>query len=457
MKFLNISFSIRQHPFNLTQRNQFNKLFRSEGFNKYASNTGWLFAEQIIRIFSGLLVGVWVARYLGPELFGTYSYAIAFVALFGAIANLGLQGIVVRELINKPEQQKAVMGTAFYMQIVGAFVSILVISAILPFTSNDQTTNVYILIIASGLIFQSFQVIDYYFQSKVLSKYVSICRLIQLTASSVLKIGFVLSNADLIYFVIVIVIDNITLAIALFYAYWKQDNISFYKSFNIFQFKYLLKESWPLIITGLVIMIYMKIDQIMIKEMMDAKSVGIYSAAAKLSESWYFVPMLLSQSLFPAIINAKKQSELLYKQRLQHLLNLMMALSVIVAIILTFFSETIITTLFGPEYLGAGSVLSIQVWAGIFVSSGVVSSKWFIIEGFQKFSMYRTTAGAIINIALNFALIPRFGIIGSAVATLISQFTASVLLNLFFSNTKEIFFLQLKAIIGLGLLGNKLK
>lgn len=436
---------------------QIKKLLKNDSFKKYASNTGWLFAEQILRIFSGLFVGVWIAKYLGPELFGTYSYAVAFVALFGAIANLGLQGVVVRELINQPEQEKGMLGTAFYMQIAGAIVVTLIVSAILPFTSNDPTTNLYILIITSGLLFQSFQVIDYYFQSKVLSKYVSICRLIQLTASSLIKIGLVLTEADLIYFVIVIVLDNITLAITLFFAYKKQGNGSFFKSFDIKNFKYLLKESWPLIISGLVVMIYMKIDQIMIKEMMDAKSVGIYSAAVRLSEAWYFVPVLISQSLFPAIINAKKSSEGLYKLRLQHLLNLMMGLSIMVAIFLSFFSNDIVRLLYGSEFYGAGAVLSVQVWAGIVVSSGLVSSKWFILEGLQKYSMYRTTAGAALNIILNLALIPRYGIIGSAIATLLSQLVASVLLNAFFSKTREIFLLQLKAIMGLGLAGNQNK
>ena len=410
----------------------------------------------MLRIFSGLFVGVWVARYLGPELFGIYSYAVSFVALFGAIANLGLQTIVVRELLNKPEQQEQIMGTSFYMQIIGAAVVTLIISIILPFTSNDLTTNAYILIISSGLIFQSFQVIDYYFQSQVLSKHVSICRLIQLVGSSMLKIYFVMADAELIYFVVITLIDNVTLAITLSFAFWKHRGKPFYNYFDVIKFRYLLKESWPLVISGLVIMIYMKIDQIMIKEMMDSTAVGVYSAAVRLSEAWYFVPMLVSQSLFPAILSAKKVSESLYKLRLQRLLNLMMWCSIAVAAVFTFASEYIVNFLYGSSYEGAGIILSIQVWAGIAVSSGVVSSNWFVIEGLQKFSMYRTSAGAVSNIILNLILIPQFGIVGSAVATLFSQLIASVLLNAFFSNTRLIFILQMKAIFGLGLYGNRL-
>ncbi|MFD1188892.1 flippase, partial [Pontibacter rugosus] len=224
---------------------------------------------------------------------------------------------------------------------------------------------------------------------------------------------------------------------------------------HISKARYLLKESWPLMVSGLVVMVYMKIDQIMIKEMMNTTAVGIYSAAMRLSEAWYFVPMLISQSLFPAILSAKKSDEALYKLRLQRLLNLMMFFSLVIAIIFTFLSDWIINFLYGPSFDGAGDILSIQVWAGVAVSSGVVSSNWFLIEGLQKYSMYRTSVGAVINVILNLILIPLYGIAGSAVATLISQFVASVLLNAFFSSTRVIFKLQTRAILGIGLLGNR--
>ncbi|WP_276499659.1 flippase [Pontibacter litorisediminis] len=428
-----------------------------KSFKKYAFNTGWLFAEQLFRIISSLLVGVWVARYLGPEQYGVYSYAVAFVALFAAIAHLGLQGIVVRELINGTDQQR-VLGTAFWMQVVGGIVVIALMGSVLPFTSNDARTNLYIMIIAAGLLFQSFQVIDYYFQSIVESKYVSACRLTQLFISSAAKIILITAEADLIYFVLITFLDQITLAAALAYAYkLKHPQSPFYRCFRRARAKSLFAESWPMIVSGLVVMVYMKIDQVMIKELLGANAVGVYSAAVRLAEAWYFVPIIISQSLFPAIISAKSQGEQLYRLRLQRLLNLMMVLSVLVAVTVTFTSDFLVAILFGSAYAGAGAVLSIQVWAGIFVASGLVSSKWFIMEKLQRYLMYRSTAGAILNIALNLILIPSYGIIGSAVATLVSQFVAAIFLNAFFSNTRAMFILQLRSILGFGLLGNQLK
>ena len=159
---------------------------------RYFANTSWMFGEQVLRMASGLLVGIWVARYLGPEQFGLFSYALAFVSIFSGLAKLGLDGIVVRDLVNHPHQRDVYLGTAFWLKFVGAFVMLGIVALATLFTSNDHTTNLYVFIISSGIIFQSFEVVDFYFQSKVLSKFVSICKITQLAVSSALKIYFVL-------------------------------------------------------------------------------------------------------------------------------------------------------------------------------------------------------------------------------------------------------------------------
>ncbi|MCI5114999.1 MAG: flippase, partial [Candidatus Electrothrix sp. AX1] len=172
-----------------------------------------MMGEYLLRMIAGLFVGVWVARYLGPEQFGIFSYVIAFTALFSSIAKLGLDEIVVRELVNHPEKKDVYLGTAFWMKVVGAIVTISLIALTLPWTSNDKTTNLYIFIIASGLIFQSFEVVAFYFQSQVLAKFISFCKLTQLTVSSLVKIYLVLTGAELVWFIWVVLFDQITLAI----------------------------------------------------------------------------------------------------------------------------------------------------------------------------------------------------------------------------------------------------
>jgi O-antigen/teichoic acid export membrane protein len=405
-----------------------------------------MFCEQILRIIAGLFVGIWVARYLGPGQFGVFSYALAFTAIFGSIAKLGLDGIVVRDLVNEPEKRDVYLGTAFWLKLVGAFITLGVVAFATLFTSNDLTTNLYIFIIASGMIFQSFEVIDFYFQSKVLSRFVSLCKMTQLLLSSLLKVYFVLTGADLFWFVAVSLVDQATLAVTLYIAYRYQKIGSFYRYFDLMTAKILLKDSWPLILSGLVVMIYMRIDQVMIKEMLGEREVGLYSAAVRLSEAWYIVPMIITSSLFPSIVSAKKVSEELYYERLQRLYTFMVWMAIGIALPMTFLSDWIVTLLYGNAYREAGQVLLIHIWAGVFVSLGVASGKWFLSENLQSLAFYRTFSGAIINIILNFVLIPIYGLIGAAIATVIAQTMAAFVFDIISKKTRMVFFMKLNTL-----------
>lgn len=402
-----------------------------QGFRRYAVNTTWLMAEQILRIIAGILVGIWVARYLGPEQFGIFSYVLAFTTIFGGIAKLGLDGILVRELIHQPKLQNTYMGTAFWLKVIGAVMVTVFMACIVPFTSNDATTNLYIFIIAGGLFFQGFEVVEFYFQSQVLAKLISICKVIQLIFSSIIKVCLVLIQADLFWFVCVTSLDMFSLAFSYFIAYRIKGNASFFKCFDVEIAKKLLKDSWMLVFSSLVVMIYMRIDQIMIKEMLGDYEVGIYSAAVKLSEAFYFIPVLLTASVFPAIINARKESAALYQKRMQRLYTFLIWLAIIVALPITLLSEWLIMLLFGEAYLPAGQVLMIHIWAAVFVFMGVAFSKYLLAENLQKIAFQRTLLGAIANVCLNFILIPKYGLQGAAIATLLAQFMANYMYDFF--------------------------
>lgn len=400
-------------------------------FRRYGANTAWMFGEQILRMIAGLLVGIWVARYLGPEQFGIFSYVLAFTSIFAGIAKFGLDGIVVRNLVTHPEKRDLYLGTAFWLKVVGALLAFAIIAFATLFTSNDPTTNLYIFVIAGGIIFQSFEVIDFYFQSKVLSKFVSLSKMTQLLISSLLKIYFVLTGADLFWFVLVSVFDQFTLAFSLAYAYHKQSMGNFYRNFDLVTAKKLLSDSWPLIFSLLVISIYMKIDQIMIKEMLGAKEVGIYSAATRLSEIWYFVPTIIASSIFPAIIQAKQQGQTHYHMRLQQFYTIMVWMAISIAVPMTFLSDWIILLLYGSAYADAGAVLMIHIWTAVFVFLGVAFGRYLTAENLTKTQFYRTLLGAIINVLANLVLIPKYGIKGAAIATLIAQFSANYLYDFF--------------------------
>ncbi|ELP5730594.1 flippase [Vibrio vulnificus] len=406
-------------------------LLRGQGFIRYLKNTSWMMLEQLLRIIAGLFVGIWVARYLGPQQFGLFSYAIAFTAIFAGVAKLGLDGIIVRELINHPEKKDLYLGTAFWLKVIGAIIVIALIAVIVPFTNNDAMTNIFIFIIAGGVVFQSFEVVEFYFQSQVLAKIVSICKIIQLTLSSLIKIYLVINEAELIAFVLITIFDVISLAICYFIAYKLQERDSFYRQFDRTVAKRFIKDSWPLILSSVVVMVYMRIDQVMIKEMLGEYEVGIYSAAVRLSEAFYFIPMLITASIFPAILNARKHNQELYRQRLQRLYTFLVWLALSLALITTFLSEWLILSLFGEMYQSASQVLIVHVWSAVFVFLGVAFSKYLIVENLTKLDFQRTLLGAISNVIFNLLLIPAYGVVGAAIATLLAQIITNLMYDLF--------------------------
>lgn len=423
-------------------------LHNHQGFMKYFKNTSWLFAEKILRMVIGLFVGVWVARYLGPEQFGLLSYAQSFVGLFTTIATLGLGSIVVRELVKDNSRRDELIGTAFWLKVMGAFGVLIILAIAVNFTSNDYYTNILIFIIASATIFQSFNVIDFYFQSIVMGKFVVFANIISLFVSSLVKIVLILNEAPLEAFAVVVVFDSFVLACGFVYFFLKKSVVSVKKlKFSIETAILLLKDSWPLILSGMAVMIYIKIDQVMIKEMMNTAALGQYSAAVRLSEAWYFLPMVIASSLFPAIINAKKQGDGIYYKRLQNLYDLMVWMAIVIALPMTLLSDWIIEMLYGVQYIEAGSVLMIHVWAGIFLFLGVASAKWYLMENLQILLLWRSFYGVITNIALNFLLIPKYGIQGAAISTIAANIVAGFIIDYFNVKTRPIFYMKLKAFI----------
>lgn len=405
-----------------------------------------MIVEQLLRIVAGLLVGIWVARYLGPTHFGIFSYSIAFAALFSGVARLGLDSIVVRDLVSHPDRTDFYLGTAFWLKLTGSFLMLITVGCCVQFTNSDSSTKLYVFIIAASYVFQAFDVVDFYFQSRVLSKLTSICRVTQLIFSSSLKLYLVFVEAELLWFVFVILIDELILSIALYFAYRRQRIKSFLTYFDYNVALKLLSNSWPLILSGLVIMVYMRIDQIMIKEILGEKEVGIYSAAIRLSEVWYFVPVLVTNSLYPSLINARKINEELYLSRFRKLLTFLIWTNILVATLTTLLSQWIVASLYGNAYQEAGQILMIHTWGGVFVAIGVASGAWFVIENIPLYSFYRTGTGAFLNIFLNFALIPTYGIFGAAIATVISQSMAALFFDLLTKKTRPIFLVKIKAL-----------
>ena len=394
--------------------------FSSSSFKKYLANTSWLFFERILRIAISFVVTIYVVRYLGPKDFGLYSYILSFSWLFASLSSLGLESISTREIVKHPDKKDEISGSVFFLRLVGSVVTI-ILTGLTLFLIGEETHNAILILIASGsFIFQSFSVIEYYFRGTVEAKYNAYALSASVILSSTLKVIFIILKAPLIYFVLAVVFEYFALAVGLVLVYHS-------RKFSIFNWKYsknlatsLFKDSWPLALSGIVVMVYMKIDQVMIKNMMSEEAVGYYAAAVRLCEAWYFIPVTLCNAIFPAIVNAKNVSEEFYNNRMQKLYDILTWMAIGIAIPVTIFSGQIIYLLFGNEFSPAGPVLTIYIWAGVAVFLGVASSQYLINENLTKLSFIRTFIGMILNVVLNLIFIPLYGIIGSAVATLVS-------------------------------------
>lgn len=413
------------------------------------TNTGWLFAERIVRVGVGLLVLIWLARYLGPEEFGLLSYALAFVSLFGSIAGLGLNNVVVRDLVRERESAGDILGSAFLLLVFGGVLALgLVVVAINFIRPEDNLSKLIVTLLGLGLLLKSSEVVKYWFESQVQSRYAVWVESGAYLIFAIVKITLILLNAPLVAFVWALFAEGLLAAIGLMLVYvWRGGELRAWRALSS-RCKPMLKDSWPLILSGLAIMVYLKIDQIMLGQMLGDEAVGIYSAAVRISEAWYFIPAAIVASVYPAIIEARKECETLYYQRLQRLYDLMTLLGLLVALPMTFLSGFVVNWIYGEMYSQAGSVLAIHIWSSVFIFLGVASGKWFVIEGLTRLAFRRNLFGAALNIALNFVLIPAMGIVGAAIATLVSVSVAAYFSDFLFVSTRKVFVQKTKSVIG---------
>lgn len=404
---------------------------------KYFENVSWLIFEKGFTLAVGMVVGIYVARYLQPESFGLLNYAISFVSIFSAFSTLGIDQIIVRELAKRTEAQNDLLGTGFVLKMIGSSTLLVLMFIILFFMNHDSYTNTLIIIIALAELFRAFEVVNYFFQAQVMSKYVVQVQLGINLFISFLKLGLVFTGAPLIWFAMVVVIGSILNAIGFIYAYHRRHgtlrNWHFRKNVAI----KLLSESWPIALYGLALHTQARIDQVMLGKMLNTGEVGQYSVALKFIEIFGFMPMVLMSTFSPAITKAKGISETLYHSRLVNLYRLMFLAFLIVALPIYFFAERVITLLYGLEYQAAGYLLSLFALRLFFSNMGVGKSVFIINESLFKYSLLTVVIGAISNIALNYFLIPHYASVGSVIASMIS-FTVSIfLVDVFFKKTRE--------------------
>jgi len=417
----------------------------NNGLKKYAVNTSFLAAEQMIRSVVLFIIWVFVIRYLGPHKFGILSYGLSFVYLFHVFSELGVQDIAVREIVNNPDEENIVLGSIFLLRFTGALFAIGVIAIVLNLMTAEPIVRTIITVLSFQFLFKPLDTIQYYFQAHVSSQYIVYSRMIAMgliTLSYVLLLFF---QVPLSYFPWVIISEFLVYGACLVSFYHRGGKSIVLWRCALKRIGQLLGDTWPLIFASVAVSIYMRIDQIMIKNMLDANQVGIYSVAVRISEVFYLIPMVVTRSLFPAIVKARAVSQKLYTDRINALLGLLMNAAVVIAVLMTFLSVPLVELFFGAKYLVSAKVITVHIWACVFVFITIGGRKWIMAENLQIFALITAIIGAVSNVLLNLWLIPDYGVMGAAVATVISTASSGFLAYGIFRKTRPIFLMQLRA------------
>jgi O-antigen/teichoic acid export membrane protein len=400
------------------------KGFDQEALEKYFKNTGALFIGRVGSLLIKMIVSIAVANYLGRGQNGILNGGIVYIYFFSAIATLGLDQFIVKELHAFPESRDKILGTSFGMKVMGGLLCIPLIWLAFQIYPAKGTPYSYVFILSFIGVIQAFTVIDSYFQSQVKSKYIMQVQIVGNLVSAAIKLALIFTKMPMIWFVYAYAFDFLLISAGYFFTYQRTDRNIFRWSYDPGLAKKLLGYSWPLIISGIMVTLYMKIDAIMLQNMKGVKEAGAYQTVATLSEAWNFMPIVIVTSLFPAILNARRDDVNRYNKRIQNLYDLMVYLSLPVALVITFASP-LIYKLYKHEYAYAAPVLSVHIWSGIFVFLGTASTQYLIAENYNKLTFIRTGFGAIVNIFLNLILIPEMGMMGAAIATLAAYASAA--------------------------------
>ena len=410
-------------------------------------NSSWLFWDKIIRLGSGLIIGLWIARYLGPGKFGLLNFTIAFTGLFGAIATLGMDGIVVRELVNFPEKRDYILGSAFVLRVAAAIISFGVAMGTIFILRRGDTLTIWLVAITAGqFLFQSLNVIDLYFQSKIQSRYTVYATNAAFLLMAVAKAVLLVTAASLIAFVWAGLGEFVLASVFLLIVYRTRNlRVAAWRP-KLDVMRGLLRDSWPLILSGISVMVSVRIDQVLIGQMLNDKQVGIYSAAARISEVWYFIPFAITSSFLPLLVESKKTSEALYYDRLQRFCNVQAFIGIGFALFITVAASPLTRLLYGPAYAGSAGVLRILIWGSILMPISGGWTNWMLLENRTKAMFYFQVFGAAVNVIMNLVLIPHFGIAGSAYATLISYNAWVFVLCPFIKSQRKVLVMMLKSL-----------
>lgn len=394
---------------------------------KTVRNAGWIVGGRLTNKVLSFLVGVLTARYLGPGNYGLIGYVTAYITFFSALSNLGLNSVIIKEFADNPRDEGLAMGTTMGLRAVSSLLSaVMIVGVVAVADGGDKTTIIVAMLSSMGLLFQIFDVLKKWFQSRLQSKYAAIATVISYGVISAYKIILLITAKSVEWFALSTALEYCVEAIFLLAVYKKHNGPKF--GFSWEKGKNLLRASSGYIVSAVMVSVYASTDRLMLKHMLDDASVGYYTLSVTLSNIWVFLLEAVIDSMYPTVVQAHGKDKALFRQRNRQLYAIVLYLAVAVSAGICLLANPLVSILYGKEYLPAVAPLRVVVWYTAFSYLGVARNPWMVCENKQKYLPSLYFGAAVINVILNWAMIPLWGPTGAALASLITQISTTVIL-----------------------------
>lgn len=401
----------------------------SENKRKIFLNIFWALLGKVVNMLGILLVGILIARYLGAEQFGLMNYVVSYVTIFGVLASFGLENIEIRELSKEPNKINSILGTAFLIRLFFSIIAFIAITITLYLFKPDTQTTVLILIYSFTVFTGCFNVIRNYFTSIIKNEYVVKSEIARTLIGAAIKIALLGLEFPLIYFIIAMVLDPILVASGYILSYHKKVGKIRDWKYDKKMAGYLVRESFPLLLSGAAMIIYQRIDQLMIGNMIDDQSVGYFAAAARFTDVILVLPLILVQTVTPILVRIRKETPNKYEEKKLQFISIVVWSAIMISLLISLSSYGLIYYTYGSQYMPAIPILQIIAWKTVGMALSASSGQIIIMEGIQKWDFIRNILASTICVGLNYLLIPRYGVIGSAWVTLITIFFTAFISN----------------------------
>lgn len=423
------------------------KLQLTETKQRIVENIFWAVLGKMVQLLSGLLVGVIVARYLGPENYGLMNYVISLVVLFQTFSIFGLDSIEIREEARSGQDFRTVIGTAFGLKVFFAilFMGLVILTSRLM--DSDGYTTLLVVIYSFTIVLNSFGVIRNYFFAIVQNKYVVKAEIVRTLFGIGIKVLLLALNVNLTWLLVAYTFDGVLLSSGFIVAYTKKVGSIRQWHFDATYARFLLKESFPLLLTSAAVIVYQRIDQVMIGQMLDKQAVGYFSVASRFVEILIFIPMMLVQTITPILVRTREKSQEEYAVKAQMFMNVSVWLSLLSSAIVAVVAYWLGQLTFGPAYWPAVIILQVMAFKAASVALSNTAGAMLVTEGLQRYAIFRDALGCVACIVLNYLLLPRFGVIAAAFVAIASNVVAGYLADAIIPAYRHIFVCQTRALL----------